>query len=262
MYRTLLAHKDELISLKKAQVYKSHEKGQFAYLNGEKAIKGVSAKGFDANEDCIYPIISTTKFLDSHHDVHFNGCFAKTVSEQQGKIMYALDHQVRYDSVIAWPKDVRMFIADIDWSLVGKSYMGQTQGLVFEIKKESIKRKDVLNDIENKAADFENSISMVYYKIELGINDKDPEFKDQYAYFKERSPLIANQEDLNKIGYFWGVEELGIYKEGSLVVGGGSNSATSIYSKDNEADSITSSTEPSIVDTQKQLVNILSQIKF
>lgn len=260
MYRHLMANKDAIISLKKAQVYKSHEKGQFTYLNAEKAMKAVQNKSFEANSDCIYPIVSTTRYLDSHMDVHFDGCFTKTVQEQQGKVLYALDHQLKYDSVIAWQKDVRMFVADVDWSLVGKSYSGTTQALVFEIAKDKIKRKDVLESIENKDADFENSISMLYHKIKLGINDTDPEFKDAYDYYQSKVELIANKSDVEITGHFWGVEELGIYKEGSLVVAGGSNDATSIYTKDIEAVNDTSKTEPSENDTQ--FIDILKQIKI
>ena len=69
-------------------------------------------------------------------------------------------------------------------------------------------------------------------------------FKKFFKIDSQRINEIANKEVAIEQGYFWGVEELKIHKEGSLVVAGGSNDATSIYSKDIEADIITSTTEP------------------
>lgn len=231
LYKALHDSKDEIISLKKAQVYKSVEKDQVSVLSAAKAMKAVTSKNFEAKEDYIYPIISTTKYLDSHKDVHFDGCFTKTVKEQQGKVLYALDHELKYDSVIAWQKDVKMFVCSVDWAMVGKSYTGQTEALVFEIAKDSIKRKDVLESIENESADFENSIRMTYHKIRFAVNSNEKDFAEAKAYYDLRIGDIANKEAVEEDGYFWGVEELGIYKEGSLVVAGGSNDATSIYHK-------------------------------
>lgn len=231
MFKALKRNENKIIQLKKAQIYKGSEKGQVSFLNGSKIKFDATKAGFEAKENFIYPIISTTNFYDSHKDVHFNNCFNRTVKNEQGKVMYALDHELKYDSVLAWPKDVEMFIASIPWGMVGKSFEGETEALVFGISKDSITRKDVLDDIENKVADFENSIRMIYYKIVLGINSEEKELAENKIYYDSKIDLIANKEDVAEEGYFWGVEELGIHKEGSLVVAGGSNSATSIYSK-------------------------------
>jgi hypothetical protein len=233
LFRELKANETKLIGLKKSAVYKSHEKGQFTFLNAEKLF-GSAKAGFNAKEGYIYPIISTTKYMDSHMDVHFDGCFGKTAKEQQGKVYYALDHELKWDSILAWQKDVNMFISNIDWSLVGKSYSGNTEALVFEIQKNKLTRKDVLDAIEAKASDFENSIRMIYHKIVLGMNSDEKDHAESKAYYESKINQIANKEIAEEAGYFWGVEELAIYKEGSLVIAGGSNDATSIYSKEIE----------------------------
>lgn len=243
LFLELKKNEQKLIQLKQSQVYKSSEKGQFSFLNADK-ISDAVGKGILAKEGYIYPVISTTKYMDSHLDVHFDGCFVKTVKEQQGKVYYALDHDLKWDSILAWQKDVKMFVANIDWSIVGKNYSGQTEALVFEIHKDKITRKEVLQAIENKVQDFENSIRMVYYKMKLALDSKDKEFAENKTYYDLRINQIANKEKAEETGYFWGVEELGINKEGSLVVAGGSNDATSIYSKNIEAENITSNDEP------------------
>lgn len=234
LFLELKANEERLIDLKKSSIFKSSEKGQISFLNFDKAKDAIKADGFKAREDCIYPIVSTTEYMDSHSDVHFKGCFKKTVKEQQGKINYTLDHELKWDSIIAWKEDVRMFIADVNWGIVGKDYEGTTQALVFEIRKDKIKRKDVLEAIENKSSNFENSIRMIYHKIKLGIDSENPDLKENKAYYDEKINEISNKERVEEQGFFWGVEELGIHKEASLVVSGGSNDATCIYQKEEE----------------------------
>lgn len=226
MFRMLKANEAKLISLKKAQVYKSCEKGQIGFLNIEK-VNGAFKADF-AREGFVYPVISTTRYMDSHKDVHFDGCFRQTASDQQGKVMYALDHKLEYDSILAWPKDVTMYVKSIPWSMVGKGYDGNTEALVFEIPKSAFTREDVLRAIENKSNDFENSIRMMYTKITLGIDSSDKDLAQNKTYWDSRIAMIANKEQALENGYFWGVDDLKIYKEGSLVVAGGSNDATAI----------------------------------
>lgn len=228
LFAALKENEEKIINLKKSQVYEAHKKDQLSFLNLDVSKLGESEKAsFSTKDGFIYPVISTTRFLDSHDDVHFDGCFGKTVKEQQGKVYYALDHRLQFDSIAAWPKDIRMFVADIPWTLVGKDYEGSTQGLVFEIKEEDV-RPDVLKAIVDRVADFENSIRMVYYKVRLALNSKAKEDTVYKDYWDSKIDLIANNKEAKDNGYFWGVEELGIYKEGSLVIAGGSNSATSI----------------------------------
>jgi hypothetical protein len=244
MFAELVKNEAKLVDLKKAQIYKSCEKSQFSFLNLDKIAQD-GLKGFEVKSGYVYPVISTTNYMDSHKDVHFNGCFGKTVKEQQGKVYYALDHELKWNSILSWPKDVKMFTASLDWGMVGKDYSGQTEALVFEIDKSKIRNKEVVEAIENKSADFENSIRMVYYKIMLGVNSENKDFAANKAYYDSKIELIANKDVVEKDGYFWGVEELGIHKEGSLVVAGGSNDATSIiYEAEHK---VTSEIEPTTV---------------
>lgn len=245
MFAALKANEEKIIGLKKAQVYKSCEKHQISFLNLDmaKAIGSLKAD-FEIKEDFIYPVISTTRYMDSHKDVHFDGCFTTTVKDQQGKVYYALDHKLEWNSILTWPKDVEMFISQLDWSLVGKNYAGKTEGLVFAIAKNKINKADVLSAIENKSSDFENSIRMIYKKLKLGINSTSKDLKSNKDYYDSRISQIANKEQAEEDGYFWGVEELGISKEGSLVVAGGSNDATSIIIADPEITSLENKAEP------------------
>lgn len=244
MFMALKANEGKLIELKRSAVYKSCEKGQFGFVNLDVTkLSDATKSDFPIQSDHIYAVISTTNFMDSHKDVHFPGCFAKTVPEQQGKVHYALDHKLQFDSIAAWPKDVNMFITPLDWAMVGKNYAGKTEAMVFDMAKTAV-RPDVLNAIETKAGDFENSIRMGYDKIKLGINSANKDLKENKDYYDRRINEISNRDQAEKDGYFWGVEELRIHKEGSLVVAGGSNSATGIIIADPLKDSQEHKEEP------------------
>lgn len=243
MFLELKANEDKLIGLKKAAIFEGHKKSQFSFLNLDVSKIGITGKsGFEVKQGYVYPVISTTRYMDSHKDVHFDGCFNKTKTEQQGKVYYALDHKLDFSNIAAWPKDIKMFTSMIDWGLVGKDYYGQTEALIFEIAEKSI-RPDVLKAIIDKLGDFENSIRMSYDKIKLAANSTDKDLAENKAYFDSRINSIANKEIALEAGYFWGIEELRIYKEGSLVVAGGSNDATSIITLSG-AEKITPITDP------------------
>lgn len=230
MFADLLKNEEAIISVKKSAEHKSIEKGmpRVDFLDESKA-EAISEKaGFKVEEGYIYPVISTTRYLDSHKDVHFDGCFKRTVREQQGKVFYITDHKLEFSNIIAYPKDVKMFIAELPWQWVGKDYEGNTEALVFKIKKDAIQRDDVKKAIEEKMADFENSIRMRYVTVKLAINSKDKDYAVQKAYWDATIDQVANRKEAEEDGFYWGVEELGIYKEGSLVIAGGSNDATSI----------------------------------
>jgi hypothetical protein len=227
LFKALVDNESKIADIKKAQLKNAIG---IAFSKAEtESVKGIDG----AKNDCVYPIVSTTRYYDSHKDVHFDRCFDKTVKDQQGTVHYALDHKLEWDSIVAWKEDIRIFTTKVDWVDVGKPYEGETEALVLEIPKSKFKRKDVLEAILNKESDFENSIRMIYVKLKLGVNSDLKEHAEQKAYYEARKSEIANIEDVEKDGYFWGVEELRIHKEASLVVAGGSNSATSIFTKEN-----------------------------
>lgn len=239
MFSMLKANEDKLISLKKAEIFKSSEKSALSFINLdiEKATESIKAN-FEVKEGFIYPVISTTNYMDSHGDVHFGGCFSKTVKEQQGQVYYALDHELRWNSILAWQKDVKMFVTPLDWALVGKNFDGKTEALVFEIDEKKITKNEVLTAIKSHSNKFENSIRMQYVKLRLAADTNQKDMAENKALFDARINQIGNKEVAIERGYFWAVDELKIHKEGSLVIAGGSNDATSIITL--EADNITS----------------------
>jgi hypothetical protein len=216
--------KDEarIKALKKAELIFSHERGHISKTNV--TIKDNASKALTIEDGYIYPVISTTNYIDSHGDVHIDGCFKKTVSEQQGKIFYAKNHDVRVGSIIAWPEDVEMMVKKLDWATLGKEFKGESECLIFKINKENIDDDDA-EDLIEKGRPVQNSIRMQYVNFVTCIDDKRPEYKNEKANWDKYYPMVANKEVADAEGYFWAVLELKIVTEGSMVVRG-SNDAT------------------------------------
>jgi len=254
----------EIIDFKKSQIYKGKDKGiavPFVFNAKESGVKNLSF----AKDNFIYPLISSTKFMDSHDDVHFDGCFNKTAKEQQGRVFFVDTHGRKMSDIISAKSKIKMLVQNVDWEYLGKNYDGQSEVLAFEIAKADV-RPDALKLMEEER-DLECSISMQYVKMFLGVNSKDPAFKENLEYFENRIKDIANSDKALNQNYFFGVEELKIVNEGSLCpITGGSNSATRVYQNNIEAVNDTSTKEAEkslqLEETQKeQLKQLLSKFK-
>jgi len=225
MFKALLANEKNIIELKKAAILKSADKGQLSTFKLFKVTEETKSL-LQLKEGYIYPVINTTKYLDSHGDVHLDGIWNKSIKEQQGHLFYAADHELKTTSIIAWPNDVNAMIKDVPWSFVGKDFEGTTQALIYEIKSDVIEHSDAKNIIDKKRP-VQNSVRMQYVKVRLAINDTAKEFSENKAYFDSVIETIANKDTAIESGYFWGIEEAKIVKEGSMVIYG-SNDATPI----------------------------------
>jgi len=243
LFAALKASEDRVISFKKAQNYKSAEKGQLSGVEAFLKTDIAEKAGLITKQGYVYPVINTTRYMDDQDDVHFDGIWKKSLSEQAGKIFYLSSHSKKIDDVIAWPEDVRAFTQLIDWTSVGKNYAGQTEALIFEIPEDKLKKEVAVNAIRERRK-VQGSVSMYYVKIMMGIDSTEKYYAVNKVYFDSKINLIANQDVVREQGYFFGVEEAKINKEGSLVLQG-SNDATEIIYSDEK-------TEPSVIDTQIQ----------
>ena len=232
LFKELKANERKIISIKKSQVFKSAEKGQLsingAFLKDDSVIKSDigTEKGY------VYPVINTTWYLDSHDDVHKSGLWKKTIKENEGKIFYITGHKFDVDNVITWPEDVEVLTKNIPWKSVGKDYEGETEALIFKIKEENIGKESARKAISERRK-VQGSVSMMYVKIEMGIDSKEKDYVANKQIFDNNIDLIANKEKAREQGYFFLVSEAKIVKEGSLVLAG-SNDATEIIYPKNE----------------------------
>lgn len=266
LFAELRANVKKIIAVKTSEIYDSHKKGaiDISFIPEEaynKINNDVSKTGPHMKDGFVYPIINTTRYMDGHDDVHFDGTFQRSAKEQNGKLYYVADHEIKIGSIIAWPEDVNVMVKQIPWSFVNKSYAGTTEALIYEIDKNKIVHDKALSIIKEKRP-VQNSVRMMYITVKMGMNSDNPNDREYKTYYDTRLKDIVNKEVAEEKGYFFGVEEGKIVKEGSMVILG-SNDATSIRQK--EAETITSD-EPVIPATRdkrflSELNNLLTLTK-
>jgi len=266
MFKELAQNEEIIIDAKKSEVYKSIDKGVQLVTNQEsikKALESTTNKGIKFDNAYYYFVVNSANILDSHSDVHVDGNWNKNVKDQQGKVYLVFDHSLKRNDIIAMRKDVEMFTASIPFSLLGKSYEGETYSLVYKVAKDKIVNKEAKEWLDD-GHELEASVRMQYIKMESAFNSDNQDYAKQKATFDEYYPLIANKEDFDEINYFWVVKEAKNVFESSLVLFG-SNSATGVINnKDIEAVYDTSTTEAEqslqLEETQKeQLKQLLSK---
>jgi hypothetical protein len=261
LFKELKLNEDKIISLKKADKTFSAEKGQISISGAYLKLANAYKAGIEAKEGCVYPVINTTRYMDMHDDVHFDGLWKKTLIEQKGKIFYLSGHSMKIDDVIAWPEDVKAFTQLIDWSFVGKNYSGQTEALIFEIDTSKIKKLSALDALKEHRK-VQGSVSMMYVKVTMAVNSEDKDFAINKAYWDSHIDLIANKDKTIEQGYFFGVEEARIYKEGSMVLLGSNDATEIIYPEDNRAvDDTLKTIEPPFNGTRPDYNFLLQGVK-
>lgn len=228
MFDYLAKNAEKIIAIKKANIYESVKKGiaeTAAFMPKSATNEAVKAK-LKMEDDMVYPVINTTNYMDSHDDVHFPGLWKKSLQETVGKLYYVADHSLTLNNVIAYPENVMAKTVKLPWSMVGKSYEGETEALIFEIKEDNLVHEKAKEAIEYKRP-VQNSVRMRYVKIRFGMNSEAKEHAEHKAYYDVKINEIANKEEVEAQGYFYGVEEAQIVKEGSMVLFG-SNDATAV----------------------------------
>lgn len=232
LFAEMLEKSEDIISLKKTE-----RKSDCFGFNIAELPKSFAEKGMRMEDGFIYPVINTTMFMDSHDDVQMNNSWNKSVNEQQGKIYYVADHELKVSSIIAHPQDVEMMLKNFTWKELGYNYEGSTQALIFKIAKDAIKMPQALDIINNKYP-MQNSVREQYIKLRMAVNSTSPDFVKENEVWNEVIGSVANREHAEKMGYFFAIDESKIIKESSMVLFG-SNSATPMLQKDIEPTNVT-----------------------
>lgn len=264
LFAELKANKSVFIAQKKAEIYKSGEKGQAITVKSD-AIKKLSDtnKEIKFDDNYYYFAVNSANFLDSHSDMHIDGNWNKTVKEQQGQVYLVFDHSLKRGDIIAMREDIEMFTAQVPWSLLGKNYSGETYTLIYKVAKDKIINAEAKDWLE-KGYSLQASVRMQYMDIDLAMKSDKLEDKKERENYDKYEPLIANKDDFpDGVSYFWIVKQAKNVMESSWLLFG-SNSATGVIQENkSEAvdDTTEKQTEPSI-DTQafEQLKSIINKI--
>jgi hypothetical protein len=251
LFKALKENKKQLISLKKSIEKRADA---ISYTSNNVVLTEV-AKSEDnnvqePNKIQVKVVINTTNFIDSHNDLHVNGIWNKSVSDNANKgFLHLQEHDRDFDKVIS--DNAKGYIESITWKSLGFSYNGKTEALIFDstIEKE---RNEFMFKQYSKGWVKNHSVGMRYVKIDLAINSESEYDKEEKEIWDKYYQVVANKEVADERGFFWVVSEAKII-EGSAVVMG-SNSATPTISVENktEADTITSEKQEPSNDTQNQ----------
>lgn len=251
LFEALKANKKTLISTKKA-TEKRADAVSYGYI--ETISKNATTKEEnsapmnDLSTLNVKVVINTTNFLDSHGDVHINGIWNKSVSDNANKgFLHLQEHERDFDKVIS--DNAKGYVQQMTWKQLGLPYDGKTEALIFESTIEKKRNEFMLNQYANGWVK-NHSVGMRYVNLELAINseaDYDKEYKDLWDKYY---PVVANKEVADERGYFWVVTEAKII-EGSAVVMG-SNSATPTLENKTEAVVNTSEKVEPLKDTQAE----------
>ena len=250
MFKALKESKTELISLKKAAI-KYSEPNNLTIIGKEEAIKSLVPTKTVGYGDYVYPVINTTKYLDSHGDVHLDGIWNKSAKEQTGKTYLLINHDMSIGKVISQPKDVEIMVKSIAWKDLGRDYEGETEALIFKSKLTEKSNKDGYLAYKDNDP-VEHSVRMQYVKVDLAINDDSEDFQDEKKLYDAIYPQIANKEAADEAGYFWAVSEAKIAKEGSMVLAGSNDATPTLYDIEPQKSTQTNEAANALQDEQKQ----------
>jgi len=229
LFKELKANKKQLISLKKS-VTKNADAVSYGYIENiskNSVNKAIGASDLPDTLD-VKVVINTTNYLDSHGDVHVNGIWNKSVSDNK-TFLHLQEHERDFDKVIS--DSAKGYVQSMSWKQLGLPYEGKTEALIFESTIERLRNGFMLKQYANGWVK-NHSVGMRYVSLELAINSEaeyDKEYKDLWD---EIYPSVANKELADERGYFWVVKEAKIV-EGSAVVMGSNSATPTLETKDN-----------------------------
>ena len=260
LFKALKENKSSLISLKKSIEKRADSINYVNSINSDlTANKEENGTQTEVEKLQVKVIINTTNFIDSHNDLHINGIWNKSVSDNANKgFLHLQEHDRDFDKVIS--DNAKGYVESITWKSIGLPYSGKTEALIFDSIIDKKRNEFMFKQYSNGWVK-NHSVGMRYVKIDLAINSESEWDKDEKELWDKYYTVVANKEVADERGYFWVVSEAKII-EGSAVVMG-SNSATPTISVENksEADKITPEIIEPSSDTQAKKRRIFINTK-
>lgn len=236
LFKDLKDNLDFITDAKKSQIQKSCEKGVSVTCKSLDLLKFTDQlKGIKIDDNFYYIAVNSTKILDSHEDLHIDGLWKKSIKDQQGKNYLVLDHDLSIKSVVVRKEHIEIFTAKIPFSLIGKTYDGDTEVLIYKFAKDKVKDESVKEWLDSGDS-IEGSVRMQYVLFYLCMDSNNPDdvkFKSDYDQYY---PMIANKEDFEYIPYFFAIKEAKNVREASLVVFGSNSSTGQIQQENKQAE--------------------------
>ena len=213
--KRLIANKNELIRLKKAELKKA-DIVEWSIPDFKTAFKSIGETLKQDNDSEIYRTIvgNTYGFMDSHDDVHIKGIFTKSINENGNRVLHLHDHVHQLSAKVGTP--LKVYEKDLNWSDVGLDKSGMTTALLMDTRIEKARNENIFLDYKNGDIN-QHSVGMQYVKLELAVND--PEEKEEFAAWERYKGEVINIEKAEEQGYFWAVTEAKLIEISCVIKG-------------------------------------------
>lgn len=167
----------------------------------------------DLNQIKVSSVINTTYWMDSHSDVHIDGLWKKSLSEN--KQLYLLqEHSMTFKGIIT--DEVKALTKKMSWRDLGLDVDGVTEALIFNST--ILENRNTFMFNEYKMGRVKNhSVGMRYVDLELAINDED--YKEEFACWNKYIDKIANKVEAEAQGFFWPVKEAKCVEGSAVPIG-------------------------------------------
>lgn len=221
----IVTNQDDIIYSKKSAFKKSDVFSSFPVFP-MKTFQVKEQENNNDNTDSLKAtlIINTTKLVDSYRDIHIDGIWDKSLSENT-HIKHLQEHKMAFDKIISDKDDLSVYTKNYTWKELGYDADGETQGLTFECNIRKNRNEYMFKQYFENNVD-QHSVGMYYMEIKTCINDSD--YGIEYENWKKYATQAANKEALDQAKYVWAVLEAKCI-EGSAVPLG-ANFVTPTYS--------------------------------
>ena len=217
MFKALRENKDALIAQKKmiTKFADTVEHTPKALNNKGEAIKADTVDISTIKSLDMDLAINTTKLMDSHSDVHFDGLWNKSLKEK--KSLYLLqEHKMQFSNIII--DDVKASAKEMTWKELGADYPGSTQVLLFNVNV-SKERNPFMFEQYAKGYVKNHSVGMRYVKLDLAMNSDSKYDEEEKAIWDKYINDIVNKEQAEAQGYFWAVHEAKVIEGSAVPIG-------------------------------------------
>jgi len=214
LIKYLVTNKQDLIELKKAAV-KFADPFLIDSLPVNTLVSKVASSANDTDSEIKRTIVGNTyNWLDSHGDVHLNGCFKDSLNQKGDRVRHLHDHVYQLSAKVGIPSKV--YEKYIAWTDLGVNKIGQTQALMMDTLIKRSLNEPIFEGYKSGEID-QHSVGMRYISIKLAANN--PDYKEEYAEWLKHIDSIGNKEKAEEIGYFWAVKEAALIEISCVLEG-------------------------------------------
>lgn len=208
---------DDILYAKKSETKTIDNDFNFDVIAGSSIVDKANDSGDGKDVINVKVAINTTRLMDSHDDVHWDGIWTKSLKENK-RIKHVQEHKMQFDKIISDKDDLKAYAKKMTWKELGYDIDGESEVLLFDSKVRK-KRNPFMYD-QYKDGNVDNhSVGMIYVKIFFALNSKEADHAAYKEVWDEYVGKIANKKRAEDKGYFWLVKEAKV-REGSAVVDG------------------------------------------